>query len=63
MLIPIASVLIGFMVIVIPFMVMFLLIKKFIKKEENKSDLELRIQILESEVESLKEQIRFIDEM
>ena len=63
MFIPILSLFIGVMIILIPFMVMFFLIKKIVKKEEDNKNLELRIQLLEDDIRQIKQYIEFLEEM
>ncbi|EFM38527.1 hypothetical protein HMPREF0379_1717 [[Eubacterium] yurii subsp. margaretiae ATCC 43715] len=61
--IPITSVFIGVMIILIPFMLVFLLIRVLGKGQSKNSDLELRVQLLEEEIRQIKRQIEFIDEI
>ena len=63
MMIPITSVFIGVMIILIPFMLIFLLIRVLGKGQSKNSDLELRVQLLEEEIRQIKRQIEFIDEI
>mgnify|MGYP000896529283 FL=1 len=63
MMIPITSVFIGVMIISIPFMLVFLLIRVLGKGQSKNSDLELRVQLLEEEIRQIKRQIEFIDEI
>ncbi|EJP23111.1 hypothetical protein HMPREF1142_1120 [Peptostreptococcaceae bacterium AS15] len=63
MMIPITSVFIGVMIILIPFMLVFLLIRVLGKGQSKNSDLELRVQLLEEEIRQIKRQIEFIDEI
>lgn len=62
-LIPWISVFIGIMIILIPFMILYILIKKFLKKDDEKKNLELRIEVLENEIRAIKSHINYIDEL
>ena len=63
MMIPLTSIFIGVMIILIPFMLVFLLIRVLGKGQSKNSDLELRVQLLEEEIRQIKRQIEFIDEI
>lgn len=63
MMVPLVSIFIGVMIILIPFMLIFLFIQVLGKKQNNKLDLELRVQLLEEEIKQIKRQIEFIDEI
>lgn len=60
--IQLSSIIIGLLILIIPCLIAYLLIKKLIKKDEQNSDLELRVHILEQELEEVKRHINFIDE-
>lgn len=62
-LIPWISVIIGIMIIIIPFMILYILVKKYLKKEQENKNLELRIEVLENEIRQIKEHINYIDEL
>lgn len=65
MLIPMTSLLLVFFILIVPFVAILFIIKRMTKKEkesENNS-LELRVQILEEEIENLKKHIEFLDEL
>ena len=65
MFIPMTSLLLVFFILIVPFVVILFIIKRMTKKEkesENNS-LELRVQILEEEIENLKKHIEFLDEL
>jgi hypothetical protein len=51
------------MIILIPFMLLFVLVKKFLSKDKEKENLELRVEILEHEIQRIKEHINYIDEL
>jgi hypothetical protein len=61
--VPLVSIFIGVMIVLIPFMLIFLFIRVLEKKQNNKLDLELRVQLLEEEIKQIKRQIEFIDEI
>ena len=63
MMVPLVSIFIGVMIILIPFLLIFLFIRVLGKKQNNKLDLELRVQLLEEEIKQIKRQIEFIDEI
>jgi len=63
MMVPLVSIFIGVMIVLIPFMLIFLFIRVLEKKQNNKLDLELRVQLLEEEIKQIKRQIEFIDEI
>ena len=63
MMVPLVSIFIGVMIVLIPFMLIFLFIRVLEKKQNNKLDLELRVQLLEEEIKQIKRQIEFIDEL
>lgn len=64
-LISVTAVLVGILMLVIPFAVLLFFIKKFFKKEKDgqKEDLKLRLELLEKEVEEIKKHINYIDDI
>lgn len=64
-LISVTAVLVGILMLVIPFAVLLFFIKKFSKKEKDgqKEDLKLRLELLEKEVEEIKKHINYIDDI
>ena len=44
-------------------MLLFVLVKKFLSKDKEKENLELRVEILEHEIQRIKEHINYIDEL
>ncbi|EHL17994.1 hypothetical protein HMPREF9630_01250 [Peptoanaerobacter stomatis] len=63
MFIQITNIFVGIMIILIPFMLLFVLVKKFLSKDKEKENLELRVEILEHEIQRIKEHINYIDEL
>ena len=63
MFIQITNIFVGIMIILIPFMLLFVLVKKFLSKDKEKENLELRVEILEHEIQRIKEHINNIDEL
>ena len=63
MFIQITNIFVGIMIILIPFMLLFVLVKKFLSKDKEKEKLELRVEILEHEIQRIKEHINYIDEL
>lgn len=63
MFIQITNIFVGIMIILIPFMLLFVLVKKFLSKDNEKENLELRVEILEHEIQRIKEHINYIDEL
>lgn len=64
-LISVTAILVGILMLVIPFAVLLFFIKKFSKKEKDgqKEDLKLRLELLEKEVEEIKKHINYIDDI
>lgn len=63
MMITIYSLVIGLLIVAIPFIISIILITKLIKEKDKSISLEERVKVLEAEIKNIKDYMNMIDEL
>ncbi|WP_243122914.1 hypothetical protein [Criibacterium bergeronii] len=61
--ISLGSIIVGLLMLIIPLLLLVIVLKIYKSKNYEKKDLELRVQLLEKEIEDIKAHINYVDEL
>lgn len=61
--ISLGSITVGLLMLIIPLLLLVIVLKIYKSKNYDKKDLELRVQLLEKEIEDIKAHINYVDEL